>query len=419
MKPTNALWDSDTWSILLKQYFNVTASQNFINCGNKQLSQFFEETIGVGPAWPTQLHWDNYSGFVFNYEKGETSKLSAMLSIKNGRFDIFIFWKSKSGRIYDMADEDIDCDDLIFWFEGLDKETYWATVKPVINWHRLLFSPIFIEMHKIIWDVDFSIPFLECMNTQLLAEFEEKTGIIINKSNNAKLVALPKVDPGTFEISDGWIKTIRQQRSIGLYSHLNDEAFETFILQIKPRTYFPAFEYQKDTISTINVSLIVTTDNQTRPRLIKWQSKSGKIYGIADEDIDCNDIEFWFDNLNVEEVYKALYPKINTPFKLKNLNYELKVYSMNLNALIRMHLKPECLTEVDSFRVKIDDFIVQINENTVKKDSKYAVLHDWESKIDDGFLDYNLKIGDHGVSFLKKLFKFLSDLNCFDEVVMS
>ncbi|PWS33167.1 hypothetical protein DF947_00580 [Pedobacter paludis] len=417
---TEFFWDGATWSNLFKLYFDIKASLNFLNCGNQQLVHFFEETVGVTPNYPIRLHWYGpLDGCVFNYEKGKISKLDAVLSLLYGRMNVSITWQSKSGRIYDMADEDIDCDDLIFWFENLEKEECLRMINPIIDWHRLVYTSGFIDVHKKVWAVDFSVPFVECMNSQLLPIFEERTGITINKSNRVVLGSMPKIDPITPEMIAESDKIVRLQRSIGLFPQLDDEAFEDFIEKTKPTNDYPKFQYQKGTVSTISLYFWIAQNIFAYHQDIKWQSKSGRIYDIADEDIDYNDIEFWFDNLDVEKVYQALYPKIDTPFKLKNLSYELKVYQMSLDAIIHMHLKTDCLADAENYIIEIDNFIQEINEKTEKKDPKYAVIHGWESKIEDGFIDYSLKIGDNGIAFLKKLFKFVSDLNCFDEVVMN
>ena len=42
---------------------------------------------------------------------------------------------------------------------------------------------------------------------------------------------------------------------------------------------------------------------------ILWKSKSGRIYDLADTDIDCNDIELWFDKLDPLLCQKQMFPK--------------------------------------------------------------------------------------------------------------
>ena len=81
------------------------------------------------------------------------------------------------------------------------------------------------------------------------------------------------------------------------------------------------FFYEKDTISKMPINIYINHNWNTVN--ILWKSKSGRVYGIADSDIDCGELEFWFEGLNPLLYHKQLYPQVALPFKLKDLSYEL------------------------------------------------------------------------------------------------
>ena len=74
----------------------------------------------------------------------------------------------------------------------------------------------------------------------------------------------------------------------------------------------------KKEISKLPVVMYVN-HNWNNNVIILWRSKSGCIYDIADTDIDCDDIEFWFEGIDPLLYYKQLYPKTELPFSNRSL----------------------------------------------------------------------------------------------------
>ncbi len=111
--------------LIIKVFENncgVTLSKDFIDCADIQLTDNFllhtgikiNKFIGIGFS----------SKPFFFYIRGKVSKMHSYISINTYANDVTINWKSKSGRIYNTGDTDIDCDDIEFWFEGLDPLEY-------------------------------------------------------------------------------------------------------------------------------------------------------------------------------------------------------------------------------------------------------------------------------------------------------
>jgi hypothetical protein len=76
---------------------------------------------------------------------------------------------------------------------------------------------------------------------------------------------------------------------------------------------------------------------------ICWRSPSGRIYKMGDEDIDCDDIQFWQEGIDAKLVHQYLHPTFKNPFKLKerDLAYELVITNLAIDLDIEMTLKTD------------------------------------------------------------------------------
>jgi hypothetical protein len=350
------------WKKLLMMYYQVEASEEFLNCADVQLTDHFEKLTGLKVVFPMRIYWDN--GEPFEYEKGDVSRISGVyISLKNGRCKAQIAWKSRSGRVYETADKDIDCNDLEFWIEGLDAKLanhYWRP-----KWSLVTFSEYFIGQHLRKLNIHLSKDFIACMDQQLSVEFTRLTGVTITKN-------------------------------IG---------FSTEEYQ---------FEHYQAEVSSFVTRLIV--NEYPIKTTIKWKSNSGRIYKIDDTDIDCNDIQFWFENLDIPLIHSHAYARGTLPFKLKDLSYELKVGNFSINCQFDLILKKDDVGSAEGYMENIDEFINSYNEKSEKLDRKNGVVHNWTRDLNDNVLTYELDLGSTGADFMKKLLKHLSEMNCFEMV---
>jgi hypothetical protein len=170
--------------------------------------------------------------------------------------------------------------------------------------------------------------------------------------------------------------------------------------------------YIKNQVSEINLNLGV--NHKSINVTIKWSSHSKRIYQLHDKDINCLDVFFWFDSLDIAMLYKYLYPKVSLPFKLKDLSYELVVTRINMDCTINIQLKQELNSE--SIIKSIDDFIADFNEKSEKKDRKDGVIHNWKREFVESKLIYELDLGSTGAIFLKKLLTYFSKLKVFVKI---
>ncbi|MBB5396346.1 hypothetical protein [Mucilaginibacter sp. AK015] len=178
----------------------------------------------------------------------------------------------------------------------------------------------------------------------------------------------------------------------------------------------PEWEFFTEIGEVSKVAFSIYINHNWNNITVLWKSKSGRVYRLEDTDIDCNDIEFWFDGLDVALIYQQMYPNVKLPFKLKDLSYELIVARINMDCTMQIQLKPEYLSDVESIMGEIDDFIAAFNENSEKKGRTHGVIHNWKPRTESGKLIYDIDLGSTGPYFFKKLLPHLSSMNYFTTV---
>ena len=214
-------------------------------------------------------------------------------------------------------------------------------------------------------DEDISVEFMACADTQLSAYFIKHSGL----------------KPG-INVSVSWP---------------NEKLF-----------------YTKSEVSEMPINIYI--NHNWNPAKMKWKSKSGRIYDKTDTDIDCDDIIFWFEDLDPPLYFKQLYPNQQLPFKLKYLTYELVVLRLNLECELDLFVKDASVADIPSLIERIDAHMHQFNEQSEKKDREDGVVHHWKTTVEDNRIEYVIDMGSAGFTFMKKLLRFLSKLNAFDKV---
>ncbi len=346
-------------------YYDLIISAQFATCADAQLPENFKKLTGIDVKKGITLLWDQDIKTV--YEKGKTSHIMTRIGLRYGSIQVKIVWRSKSGRIYDIADENIDCTDIEFWFEGIDAEYCYKRMYP--KWTLLTFPESTAKRLKEVNDVDISVEFLQCADKQLSYWFERVTDMKINKE-----ICL----------------TIRDKED---------------------------FAYVAEIISALAVTLYIN-HNWNHDLAIVWTSKSGRIYKISDTDIDCNDLEFRLEGEDIDPLkyYKQMFPKTELPFKLKNLSYQLVINRLNMNCTMEMTLKENEIPNGETYMETINTFIDRFNEQSVKKDREDGVVHNWRSTVEKNKLIYEIDTGFAGPALMKKLLPFLSSLESFTAV---
>lgn len=175
------------------------------------------------------------------------------------------------------------------------------------------------------------------------------------------------------------------------------------------------FFYEVGNVSKIPIDILI--NNHWNPVIVLWKSPSGRIYGINDIDIDCNDIEFWLEGLDPLLYHKQLYPKDTLPFRFKDLSFELVVVRLNVNATIVFTFKEDVIDPIDVYTIKIDNIIQRFVDKPIKIGNEFGVAHNFSRKrVSDNKWEYEVDTGSTGVYIYKKLLPLLSKLNCFSKI---
>lgn len=349
------------WKKLLKLYFDLDLSNNFIECAFKKLTNTFIEQTGMGKDKLLQaaLTWQKEAGFT--YQKGIISKLSSHISLKHGKLAVFICWRSKSGHIYELHEENIDCADLEFWFEGLKVEKCKQLMFP--KWTLITFKDDFIEQLAKKTGISVSTEFISCADAQLSDLFRKQTGLSFNR-----------------HITLGYEWTN--------YSPGPTSCFQCGL-------YINAFR------------------NEIK---IYWKSVSGKEYKLADTIINCNDIVFWFDSLNTLEYHKQMFPDDPLPFKLDEINYKLIVERLNVHCNLTMTVKGSFTENYESLLHMIDEYLTAFNTKSLKKGGYDGVVHNWNRNYEGKEITYEIDWGSANIELIKNLLIYLSELDVFEQV---
>ncbi len=148
-----------------------------------------------------------------------------------------------------------------------------------------------------------------------------------------------------------------------------------------------------------------------------WKSKSGKIYQLHD-DVNCHDIEFWLENVNVPLLYKQLYGPTTLPFKLPAMHFSLVIGSISISLEIIIRLKEGFEKHLTIMEKEVSAFINQFNNQSEKKNRKDGVVHNWKTIVRQNSIHVDMDLGSAGAAFLKKLLKWLNGIEQIEKVIV-
>lgn len=148
-----------------------------------------------------------------------------------------------------------------------------------------------------------------------------------------------------------------------------------------------------------------------------WKSKSGKVYQLHD-DVDCHDIEFWLENVDVPLLYKQLYGPTTLPFKLPATHFSLVIGSISISLEIIIRLKEGFEKHLTIMEKEVSAFINQFNNQSEKKNRKDGVVHNWKTIVRQNSIHVDMDLGSAGAAFLKKLLKWLNGIEQIEKVIV-
>ncbi len=357
----------NNWDKVMRMTHNLAVSEALLNCADEQLTRQFVAETGLDNFPLIFVSWGNY-GDPLPYEKGEISYIDCTIFLRYGSNKVRMAWKSRSGRVYDIADTDIDCADMEFWLEGLDPEHCRFLMNPV--WSLITFKDTYQLYFEQAYGIPISMSFLNCADSQLTPLFEKQVGFKVN-------------------------------RRVGL---------------LIGNTADPIF-YQREAVSSMQLQIGVADNGNTLT--ICWKSKSGRIYEPGDADIDCNDIEFWFEKLDILLYNQQMFPKQSLPFKLKDLGYELIINRLHMESILTITVRPEAAGQRLAIIEAIDEMVNALNDASEPDDFADGFV-DAKMRMLQGDcnIEYTLVEGTEDSRFFKQLFTYLKKTGVVEKVVV-
>jgi hypothetical protein len=169
-------------------------------------------------------------------------------------------------------------------------------------------------------------------------------------------------------------------------------------------------------ISKLNINLYV--NHNWNPVVVLWNSKSGRIYKIADTDIDCNDIEFSFEKLDSQLYIEQLYPKgQKLPFVLKNLPYELVVTRLNMDCTVLLSVKEGYQTAIENIIKGLYEFTQKYNNTSENKSDEGEIVEKYLGKPEGtSTIIFEIDMSLAGFDYIKKLLKYLAKVKGIEKV---
>jgi hypothetical protein len=151
------------------------------------------------------------------------------------------------------------------------------------------------------------------------------------------------------------------------------------------------------------------------PVKICWKSKSGIIYKLTDEVIDCNDIEFWIEGLDAKLYHQQMYPKVSLPFKFKDLPFELEILRLYIECVVIIEHHEPLPENIKDKYVIIDQLIGK----GIEKGYGGGYIHNFKSTWEGATVTYTIDVGSVGIVFIKKIVQKLKEIEGIKKVTIT
>jgi hypothetical protein len=163
-------------------------------------------------------------------------------------------------------------------------------------------------------------------------------------------------------------------------------------------------------ISKLNINLFI--NHNWNPVVVLWKSRSGRMYKIADTDVDCNDIEFSFEKLDTAIYIEQLFPKgQKLPFVLKDLPYELAVTRLNMDCAVLISVKDGYQNIREKIIKDLCDFTQKYNDASEKKSDDGEIVEKYSGSLEGtSAIVFEIDMSLAGFDYIKKLLKHLAKI---------
>lgn len=176
---------------------------------------------------------------------------------------------------------------------------------------------------------------------------------------------------------------------------------------------------ENDNVSEISAAVMIS--HNSTGVVIKWKSKNGRIIKPQDVNIEENEMEAWFHDLNVSDIlrnYDRIHVKSSETINQYQFLLEIDAYSWE-SVYIQIDLKTEFFDKKNAEIVnkQVIDFITFWNKVSEENNRQYGVVHDIKRiSINDHFLEYHIDFGSAFYGVLEKLLNLLSETKLIAKV---
>ena len=193
-------------------------------------------------------------------------------------------------------------------------------------------------------------------------------------------------------------------------------------------SYHVPFSYNEDE-NLGRMDVYILTDICSSDAVLRWKSKSGKIYKPTSLDIEADDIVFWFETLNVESILDTWnsvgYNQKRIGFSFKKTNFELELMAFGKLDGFYIHVKINSNLDSERYFRLMSEKIAEIfdahNQKSEAKKRKYGIVADFKiSRIEKNIMVYYIDLGTAIGQPLKTLIDvFNNEFNGIEKVVFT
>lgn len=155
---------------------------------------------------------------------------------------------------------------------------------------------------------------------------------------------------------------------------------------------------------------------------INWKAHDGSIIHPHDQ-VDEKNIEFWFEDLDVEwakrewKLYSAP-PKLGFP--LQPFHYKVLVDHFNEHFYLLISFKENNEDVVKSTLQILNKLLNNWNEASLEKNRRLGIAHNWnEEKVTPNYLKFYIDYGSAHEKLLKQILETLNDLEGIEKVTIT
>ncbi len=181
------------------------------------------------------------------------------------------------------------------------------------------------------------------------------------------------------------------------------------------RPYFCEIELNKRG-GTVQAGIAVS--HYGSDAVIKWESKCERRVLLSDTDIEEDDIEIWFEKLDVDSI-KRHYARISRKPKIDTGKYifEVEFDSISWECVYFQFYLKQGTGAAEELKQRVNEYTASWNAAGGRVDKRQGVVHHVECrKSTDEFVEYYMDLGSSDVTFVELFLLYLNRVKVLEKV---